>query len=412
MALCPFSEKSLAFIRRNPKDDAFITILEGEVRSAKTWTMMVKLLAMIADGYEVPGLRVMFGQTKQTVYDNVLIDLFSFLQPTEYQFHKQSGELWLFGQEWRVIGAKDEGSEKFVRGKTVGIAYGDEATLVPASFMHMLTSRMSDERARLYLTTNPDTPYHYLKVEFIDDKEKREKHYVETIHFTMDDNLSLTPEVRRRYEEMYTGVFYLRFIKGLWVIAEGAIYRDSLGPQCEYDDASRPVALLTSYAARYIGIDDGTVNPFVMLDVYDDGKTLWQEQEFYFDSVKRMRQLTDEEKAEELVTFIGENKRGLVVLVDPSAASLKAAIVKKGIQVRDAKNDVTEGIRRTASALKMGLYKIHKANNPNTVKENGTYSWAKKPADRGVEEPVKQNDHSCDAERYVINTMIPKWRLG
>ena len=425
--LCPFSPKSLEFIRRSPKDDAFITILEGEVRSGKTWTMMVKLLALIAEGYETDGLRVIFGQTKQTVYDNVLIDLFSFLQPTEYQFHKQSGELWLFGQEWRVIGAKDEGSEKFVRGKTIGIGYGDEATLVPASFMNMLTSRMSDERARLYLTTNPDTPFHYLKTDFIDDVAKREKRYVEVIHFTMDDNLSLTPEVRRRYEEMYTGVFYLRFIKGLWVIAEGAILRDSLGTQCEYDDASRPVSLLTSFAARYILVDYGTTNPCVFLDVYDDGRAFWQEREYYWDSAKMMRQKTDEEYADDLLKFIDGEKtegeafeprgigqmgrRGVLVIVDPSAASFKVEMHKRGIQTKDAKNEVIEGIRRLASALKLGLYRIHKHNNPRTQKENGTYSWDPKKALRGEEEPIKSNDHTCDAERYGVHTMMSKHRL-
>ena len=412
MALFPFSPKSLEFIRRDPKDDAFITILEGEVRSSKTWTMMVKLLTLIATGYETDGLRVIFGVTKQSIYDNVLIDLFSFLQSTEYEWHKQSGELWLFGQEWRVIGAKDEGSEKFVRGKTVGVAYGDEATLVPASFMYMLTSRMSDEKARLYLTTNPDTPYHYLKVEFIDDLEKRAKRYVETIHFTMDDNLSLTPEVRKRYEEMYTGVFYLRFIKGLWVIAEGAIYRDSLGSQCEYDDSTRPEALLTSYIARYIGVDYGTTNPCVFLEVYDDGKSLWQEREYYWDSAKQMRQKTDEEYANDLVDFIGENKRGVVVVIDPSAASFKIELHKRGIQTKDAKNDVLEGIRRHASALKLGLYRIHTGHNPHTIKQNSTYSWDTKAALRGEEGPVKSEDHCPDAERYVTHTMLPKWRLG
>ena len=207
---------------------------------------------------------------------------------------------------------------------------------------------------------------------------------------------------------MYTGVFYLRFIKGLWVIAEGAILRDSLGTQCEYDDASRPVSLLTSFAARYILVDYGTTNPCVFLDVYDDGRAFWQEREYYWDSAKMMRQKTDEEYADAVEAFLRDQASRFNVpaiyptnvWVDPSASSFIACLRMRGVNVRRARNDVLAGIRKMSTMLSEGRMTF----DPScefTISEFPVYVWDRAAQDKGEDKPMKLHDHGMDESRYL-----------
>lgn len=422
MNLKPFGKKAWDFIMTPVEDDPFFTLLEGSIRSSKTWAMMVKLLAL--SRYEVEGHKVITGRSKNAIRQNVLKDLFDMVGRGNYKYNNQTGLLYIFGTEWTVIGAKDEGSEALIRGMTIGVCYSDETVLMPKSFFLQLLARMSPEGARFYGTTNPDTPFHFLMDEVINNKDylgdpNDQENFpcrIKIIHFTLDDNPNLSARTRRRYESTYVGMFYQRFILGLWVVAEGAIYRDCLGHQCEADESNWPIGLFTSYAARYIPVDYGTGNPTVFLDVYDDGRTLWQNKEYYWDSKKEMRQKTDEEYADDFEAFVGPNRRGVIAVVDPSAASFKLCLVKRGFMVKDAVNDVMPGIRRTSSALKMGMYKIRKGpnneHNKKTWLELSAYAWDEKKAKRGVEEPIKANDHAADPVRYVIHTMIPNWRLA
>jgi PBSX family phage terminase large subunit len=418
MKLRPFGEKAYNFIMTPVADDPFFTLLEGSIRSSKTWAMMVKLLAL--SRYKVEGHKVITGRSKNAIRQNVLKDLFDLVGKGNYRYNNQTGLLYIFGTEWTVIGAKDEGSEALIRGMTIGVCYSDETVLMPKSFFLQLLGRMSPAGARFYGTTNPDTPFHYIQEEVIQNKDyagldENGKPKIQIIHFTLDDNPNLSRKARRRYETTYTGVFYQRFILGLWVVAEGAIYRDCLGPNCEVSDEEWPIGIKTAYAARYIPVDYGTGNPTVFLDVYDDGRTCWQDKEYYWDSRKQMRQKTDEEYADDFDEFVGPNKRGVVAVVDPSAASFKLVLVKRGYMVKDAVNDVMPGIRRTSSALKMGLYRIRKSAdgqaNRMTWLELSTYAWDDKKAKRGVEEPIKAHDHAADPVRYCVHTMIPTWRL-
>jgi PBSX family phage terminase large subunit len=407
--MVPFGKKAKQFICRPPAKDAFINILQGSVRSGKTWAMIPKLLALCK--YKVAGQRVIVGVSKQTIYNNILSDLFDFIGERNYTFNRQTGELVLFGVKWLVIGAKDEGSEKYIRGLTVGIAYVDEATLTPESAFKMLVSRLSPEGARLYCTTNPDTPFHYLKVDYIDNEAMRSAGDVWCEHFTLHDNLSLSPATRARYERMYTGVFFKRFILGLWVIAEGVIYRDSLSDDNYYDDASRPVGLLGQGGSvgRYIPIDYGTANQTVFLDVIDDGKTYWVEDEYVWDSRKESLQKTDKQYADDLAQWIA-NKRGAQIIVDPSAASFKVELTQRGIWHMDAVNDVLDGIRTVSSLLAQRKIRIHKRCK-NLDQQLQTYAWDEKAAKLGEEKPIKKNDHGPDGLRYFAQTAVPQWRL-
>lgn len=413
MNLYPFCEKARVFINRHPSQDRFITVLEGAIRSSKTWTMIPKIQFQL-NSYRVKGERILFGQTKETIWNNVLRDLMDRYPPWRQSYNRQTGELYIDGVRWRVVGAKDEGSEKFIRGSTVGIAYGDELVLTPRSFFEMMLGRMSPEGARLYATTNPDTPYHWLYQDYIANDEKHAAGLIESIKFDLNDNLSLSEEVRERYRTQFRGVFKDRMINGLWVVAEGAIYRDCYDPAVnDYDDDERPISLSNSggFVEMVIPCDYGTTNPCVFLHVIDDGSTYWVDNEYYWDSKETMQQKTDGQYATDLIKFRDQYAPSAVVIVDPSAASFKAEMSLRGIWHIDADNNVEDGIRKTASLLAQRKIRIHKRCKMLRL-ELQTYAWDEKSEQRGEDIPLKVHDHAPDALRYFVMTRVPDWRIS
>ncbi len=399
------------FAMRLPEKDRAINILEGSVRSGKTWALHLK--AMCCCRYNVGGRKIFTGVSKQSIFNNVLTDLFELIGTRNYSYTRNTGQLKLFGTEWLVIGAKDEGSEKYIRGLTVGVAICDEVSLMPQSFFQMLLSRMSPEGARLYGTTNPDSPHHWLKTEYLDNLELRERQILWSEHFTMADNPNLPAGFVERQKRLYKGFFYKRFIEGLWVIAEGAIYKDSWSEELLYDLKDEPpdLRLPGGHQQRYIAIDYGTTNPMVFLDIIDDGNKIWVVREYYWDSAVQMRQKTDAEYADDLAEFIGPQNNAKVI-IDPSAASFKAEMNKRGIWHVDADNDVNEGIRMASMALNQRLVRFCRQEVPKTIQEMQTYAWDPKAAQRGEEKPLKLHDHGPDAFRYFAKSEIPYWRLA
>jgi PBSX family phage terminase large subunit len=423
--LQPFGEKAHAFAFRPVEQDKRINILDGSIRSSKTWQMIPKLLQLCV--YEVKGQRIITGVSKQTIKQNILNDLFDLLGEDNYTYNGHSGDLTLFNSKWIVIGAKDEGSEKYIRGVTVGIAYSDELTLMPKSFLMMLFGRMSPANARFYGTTNPDTPYHYLKEEILENPAYQAHLY--HAHYTLADNPNLSEEYKEFVTKAYTGVWYDRYILGKWVIAQGAIYRDVLTPDIFYhnwhepDDSCKecdkgirmaPQGLRGQggYVERYIGVDYGTVNPCVFCEFLDDGVTLWADREYYWDSKKERQQKTDSDYADDLIDFAkSDGKRDSAqIIIDPSAASFRVELQRRGVYVKEADNEVNDGIRMTASMLGLKRLLIN-VNCVNGKREMETYSWNEKKSKLGDEEPIKTHDHWPDQARYVIKTQINSWRL-
>jgi PBSX family phage terminase large subunit len=377
--------------------------------------MIPKILFKL-NSYNVSGERIIFGVTKETIYNNVLNDLFEFLGKGNYSYNRQTGALYLAGVKWRVIGAKDEGSEKYIRGATVGLAYGDELVLTPKSFFEMMLGRMSPDGARMYGTTNPDSPFHWLYVNYLNDQDKLASGLVNVVKFTLEDNTSLTEETRKRYYSMYKGVFHDRMILGRWVVAEGAIYRDCYSSELnDYDDDSRPISLFNSggFVEMCIPIDYGTTNPMVFLFVIDDGDTYWVDAEYYWDSRIEVQQKTDGQYAGDLIAFRDKHApQGAQVIVDPSAASFKAEMTLRGIWHTDADNDVENGIRKVSSLLAQRKIRIHKRCKMTRL-EIQTYAWDEKKALKtGEDEPLKSHDHCPDALRYFVNTKVPNWRIA
>jgi PBSX family phage terminase large subunit len=409
-----FGERLRGFAFRPLDQDARITILEGSVRSGKTYALLPKILT--ACRTSMPGWKLLTGATKQTIFSNVLNSLFSCIPRNAYTYNHQNGLLKLMGSNWLVMGAKDEGSEKYLRGLTVSVAVCDEVTLMPQGYFQMLLTRMSPPGARFYGTTNTDVPSHWLKTEYLDNTELREKGILRSGHFTMADNPNLSPQFIEAQKMLYTGVFYERYILGLWVTAEGAIYRDCWGDENLYTEPPLGTFGPGGWQNWYIGIDYGTTNPCVFLDAIDDGQTVWIDREYYWDSVKKMRQKTDAEYADDLEQFIRESKvangRSFPqIIVDPSAASFKAELNLRGIVCIDADNEVLDGIRTMSSALRTRKLRVHERCE-NFQREVQAYCWDDKKVERGKEEPKKQDDHAMDAARYLCRVAFPSWRLA
>ena len=409
--LKPFGAKAHEFVFRPPSQDKRITILEGSVRSSKTWQEIVKCVILCK--YEVDGERLIIGVSKASIKSNLLNDLFDIVGNRNYDYNQQSGELRLFGTWWRVVGAKDEGSEKYIRGATVGIALIDELTKIPRSFTMMLLSRLSPAGARMYATTNPDSPYHYVRTDLLDNADMAD--FLQVIHYGLDDNPNLTAEFKDFIRRSYTGVWYQRFVQGMWVLAEGAIYRDVLTDDIWYTDATRPVGLLTQHGhvERWVSVDAGTANAQCYGDFYDDGDVVWLENEYYWDSRIQGRQKSNGEYADDLVAFAGEERQNRPgVIIDPSAASFRVELLNRGFYVIDADNDVDDGIRRVSAMLARKKLRINKDNCPNCVREMQSYVWDDKKTDAGRERPVKSHDHGPDMIRYFVNTRMPDWRIA
>jgi PBSX family phage terminase large subunit len=404
----PFSAKARRFIQRPPEKDRTINILQGATRSGKTFACIPKILTLCR--YQVGGHKVICGVTKQTVYKNFLAPLFDIVGPKNYTYNKNSGELTLFGVPWIVEGAADEGAVKRLQGLTIGALVIDEVANIPKVVFEMLYSRMSPKGARCYATCNPASSYHWLKTEWLDNPAKAQDIWTEV--FYMSDNLSLDAETRARYERSFTGAFKRRMIDAQWANAEGAIYSDCFSDAVLFGDEDIPLGLFEprKQLARYCAIDVGTKNQFVCLDIIDDGKTLWVLREWVWDSNKEKRQKTNGEYAEDLVRLLKDSPNAQVV-IDPSAASMKAELLQRGIWFGDADNDVLPGIQAVATMLATGRLRIHRSCT-NLIGQMADYAWDEDAAKRGEEKPLKVADHGPDALRYCVYTEIADWRLA
>ncbi len=234
-------------------------------------------------------------------------------------------------------------------------------------------------------------------------------------------------------------MFKRRYVLGEWVVAEGSIYRDSWNEdEILYDDESRPPGLLQrgGYCDRFVSCDYGTAHRHVYLEFYDDGKTLWVEREYVWDSKATMQrqvddlgrvtytpdmsgasdilqtstQKTDKQYVDDLIAFMGPNSDAQVI-VPPEAASFEAELTQRGICKIDADNEVMDGIRMVSTMLQRRLIRIHRRCRC-LIERIQTYAWDEKAALRGEERPLKVKDDEPDALRYGVKTKVHAWRLA
>jgi PBSX family phage terminase large subunit len=373
--------------------DARINIWQGAVRSGKTYISLWRFLHELCDGPD--GEYVIITKTYDSFKRNLLPNLARMIG-ADAQYYYGKRELSIWGKTIHVVGADDERAESKIRGPTFAGAYVDEATIIPESVFKMLISRCAMHNAKIFVTTNPDSPFHWLKVDFIDNNPD-----VKSWKFTLDDNPELTQDNRDYLKRQYKGLWFRRFIQGDWVQAEGAIY-DSFDPLLHVIDFPPGLPEYT-----IIGVDYGTTNPtsFVSVGVNRSKfPNCWVEDVYYYDSKVHNRQKTDTEYAEDLKRFIKE-RPVKAIYVDPSAASFKLELSKHNISnLYDAENEVIDGIRLVSNYMNNGTLKICR-NCSHLIKEIQSYTWDHKSQKTGVDKPAKENDHACVVGSTLVLTI-------
>ena len=308
----------------SPYHDADGVIADGSIRSGKTMSMSLSYVMWAMETFDGENF-IMAGKTIGSFRRNVVTPLKIMLRSRGYEVEDSRADniLMIFEGSrfnyFHIFGGKDEGSQDLVQGLTAAGAFFDEVALMPESFVNQATGRCSVDGSKLWFNCNPDGPMHWFKRNWIDknifglsDEEiERRKAQGEELknllylHFTMDDNLSLSEKIKARYRSWYTGVFYLRYILGVWAVAEGLIYT-SFTDDNLYDDEDMPV-WLKSTAVRTISIDYGTHNPCVFLEIWDDGETLWVDNEYRWDSTSDIaRRRADPQKTCRHLWAIGQ----------------------------------------------------------------------------------------------------------
>jgi len=368
-----------------------INILHGSVRSGKTWISLVLwafwILSMPRDGSYL-----MVAKTLTSLKRNCLDLLETLVGREHFTYSLSAKQATLFGRTVYLEGVNDARAESKIRGMTLAGAYCDELTLFTEDFFSMLLSRLSDPGAKLFGTTNPDTPFHWIKVKYIDRQNELD---MLVMQFLIDDNPYLDPEYVEQLKKEYTGVFNDRFIKGLWVVAEGLIY-PMFDPKKHVVKAEdRP------YKQYYISCDYGTANPTSMGLWGEYDGTWYRIREHYWDG-RAGGQKTDEEHYLDLERLAG----GLPirrVIVDPSAASFIECIRRHGrFRVQPANNDVIDGIRDVGTCLSLEKIKFNDCCT-NSFAEFSVYVWDDKAA---CDKPVKDHDHAMDDIRYFVHTIV------
>lgn len=396
----------------SPYRDYNGVIADGSIRSGKTLTMSISFVIWAMHTFNGMNFGIC-GKTIGSLRRNVINDLKRTAAGRGYKVIDKRGDNLLIIMRGKVrnlfylFGGKDESSQNLIQGITLAGCLFDEVALMPESFVNQATARCSVEGSKWFFNCNPAERLHWFKIHWINKYKQNKLLY---IHFTMDDNPSLSEDTKQRYKNMYVGVFYRRYIEGLWVAAEGLIYDmwDEDKNSFTHDPNNEPWARAVS--RHYVSIDFGMENPTAFLEAWDDGVTFWITKEYYHDSRALKRQKTAAQYADDFDLFVGGDHT-VRVIIDPSAEALSLELRNRGYRVLDADNDVIEGIRFTATMIYKRRVKVDKSCT-HFRKEISSYVWDEKAVQRGEEKPVKEKDHLQDALRYLIKTNVHKRRLA
>jgi PBSX family phage terminase large subunit len=393
--------------------EARINVWHGAIRSGKTFASIIAFLMAVAIA-PPSGLVVIAGRTLDTIGRNIMEPItddgvIGRVLAKHIKWTAGATTAVIFGRTVHLVGANDRKAEGKIRGATVALAYVDEATLLPHDFFRQLLGRMSVKGARMFTTTNPDNPAHWLRKEYLMRQDELNlRHW----QFGLVDNPSLDADYVNALKAEYTGLWYKRFILGNWVQSEGAVYE-------MWDEDTMVVDVLpqmTKWLA--VGIDYGTTNPFAALTLgLGVDKRLYLAREWRWDSKLQKRQMTDVEYSKRVRQFIathpvpGSDLKGINPdwwVLDPSAASFRTQLYEDGITSRLADNEVKPGINTFGSLLATDRLKVHRSCK-GFIDEVPGYAWDAIASEKGQDEPLKVDDHSLDGSRYAVYTTRPIW---
>ena len=371
-------------------------LCDGAVRSGKTVCLTVGFFLWSMGNFEGETFGIC-GKTVSSVRRNMVVHLHKWLGGIlDIRENRGENKLTVTDSRGRkntyyLFGGQDESSAALIQGITLAGVLLDEAATMPRSFLEQACARCSVTGSKLWFSCNPEGPEHWFYKEWVcKAAEKRLLH----LHFTMEDNPALAESVRQRYEKLYTGIFYRRFVLGQWCMAQGLVY--------DFQKERHVVQNGPEKGRYFISVDYGTQNPFSAgLWCVADGKA-WRIKEFYHSGRDTGKVLTDEEYYEKLEELAGAYPVERVI-IDPSAASFIATVRCHGrFRVRKAKNGVLPGIRLVARYLQEGRL-LFLESCRDTIREFGLYRW-----EEGKDAPKKENDHAMDDVRYFCATVLQR----
>ena len=373
-------------------------ICDGAVRSGKTSIMMWAFVKWAMENFSGQRFGVC-GRTVDSCTKNIIVPFTAMsLAKERYIMRWRRGDKVLEVRRgavtnyFEVFGGKDEASFTLIQGRTLAGVLLDEVVLMPRSFVEQALTRCSVDGAKLWFSCNPGSPQHWFYTEWIKRHKERNTLY---LHFEMTDNPGLTQKTLERYQSMFSGVFYDRYIRGLWVIAEGLVYPMFSREKNVTNKRGGP-------GEYYISIDYGTQNPTAFGLWRVNGGSAVMEKEYYHSGRATNRQKTDEEYYQDLEQFADGYKIERII-IDPSAASFAECIRRHGkFAVWKANNSVLDGIRLTGALLQSGRLKFHESC-VHAFEEFGLYSWEKDTPEDAV---IKENDHVMDSIRYLCMTAL------
>lgn len=390
-----FSPKQLTIFRwwtSPPGKELDWIICDGAVRSGKTMCMSLSFVMWAQTNFSGRSFAIC-GKTIASVRRNIIGTLTEMSKKAGFSVDECLSKNYLdislggVSNRFYIFGGRDESSAALIQGMTLAGVLFDEAALMPRSFVEQAAARCSVSGSKLWFNCNPESAYHWFKREWVDKATEKRLMYV---HFTLDDNPSLSPQMKERYRRLYSGAFYERFILGRWVNADGLVY-----PMfSEKDHVANK--LPTKFEKYIVSCDYGTVNPSSFGLWGLSGGVWYRLREYYYDSRREGFQRTDEEHYAGLERLCGDIQPEKVIC-DPSAASFIAAVRAHGrFKIAKADNDVISGIRRVADMLSCGTIKISPAC-ADCIREFALYRWDDSAA---ADRPVKENDHAMDDVRY------------
>ena len=372
-------------------------IADGAIRSGKTVFMMLSFVDDAMRRYNNQRFGIC-GKTVDSTVKNLIMPYIGLTYAKDkYRIQWKRTDKILVVSDGRhenifeVFGGKDESSFALIQGRTLAGVLLDEVALQPRSFVEQACARCSVDGSKLWFNCNPASPQHWFYKEWVCQPKK---HNAIRLHFLLEDNPSLSQRIIDRYNSMYTGVFYNRYILGEWCVAEGLVY-PMFGPQCIAKTEPR------EYTEFAISMDYGIQNATAMILWGLSGNVWYAVREFYHSGRETNRQKTDQQYYEDLLALAGDLPIYRVI-IDPSAASFLALIEqKRQFRAWDADNSVIEGIQHTAQCLADGKIKVNDCCT-RTIQEFGVYAWEENSAE---DKPMKVNDHAMDAVRYFVQTM-------
>lgn len=370
-------------------------LCDGAVRSGKTVCLGISFFCWAMARFDKAQFGLC-GTTLAAVERNVLSGVLPVLEDMGFVIEERKGKRQLtvrFGgreNTFFLYGGRNEGSATLIQGVTLAGVLLDEAALMPRSFVEQACARCSATGSKLWMSCNPEGPAHWFYREWVCRAEEKKLLY---LHVTMADNPGLSRKVRARYERMFEGVFYRRFVLGEWTAPEGLVYDF-------FDESWLAPAPEGPWERWRISCDYGTVNPASFGLWGRQGETWYRVAEYYYDSRAEGRQKTDGEYVEDLLRLAGGRPLELVV-VDPSAASFLEALRRKSLPVCKADNRMLTGIRTTAELLRKGKLVICRGCDAS-AREFGLYCWDKKAVGDKV---CKEHDHAMDDIRYFAMSL-------